>query len=167
MVRKVSVMFVCVLLIACLASTAHANTYEISGSVPTNILQYARDIISNAGFNDNYVLFSTEVEGVDVYILIVGEVYYDYNTGNFTFGKAKEYDFYSLGYGNQWYYKPSYEYLDIEIETLSNPNSYLVYSNLADFPELLSTGEKYEILQTFTLCAVVLFGLCVRIFGKR
>lgn len=166
MVRKsLTAFFICAMLVSALGGRASAAEFEVSESIPTSVLQYARDIVSNAKFVDNYLLYAIESEGETAYALFVGEVTYNAETNEYTLGRGVEHFFFNMGYGNHWVHYPN-EYDDINV-TIANPNYYLIYSDLGNNPELMSTGEKYEVLQTYTLCAVVLFGLCVRIFGKR
>lgn len=161
MVRKVRIALVIVALLCAVSTGAHATSYTVyEGNMNTTYVNYFRDIASGLGFSENYVAFRS---GEFSYTMVVGKLQYD----NGIFTLAEEGTMYEFSTGNTGYssvYK--YDVSSIaDFELVADDN--VVYTDLGKYPQLVSIGEKYEVLQTFTLCAVVLFALCIRIFGKR
>lgn len=151
MVRKVSVFLAAIVLATALCGQAFAaEIYD--GNISTSMVTYFRDIVSGTGFNDNYVLWR---EGQYVYSMAVGDI--SYSSGTFTLdGEAQ---LYTIVTGTTGAYH--YQVEDLTDFTLS-VNSQMVYSNLGDFPQLVSRGENYETLTTLLLAIAM---LCVVIRG--
>lgn len=159
MVRKVSIMLTCFALVIALGNRAQASEYSVyDGTMSSTYTEYFRGIISGIGFNEDYVAFRA---GQYEYILFVGDL--NYENGRFT-GRGRTYHIQTgtgTYNGNITYTTQDEEAFGLEADTA------IVYSSLGEYPELITRGEKYEILQTYTLCAIGLFVLFVRIFGKR
>lgn len=160
MVRKVSIMMACFALVLALGNRAQASDYTVyDGNMSSTYIDYFRDIVAGIGFNEHYVAFRS---GQYEYTLIVGELIYA--DGNFSLVDTGT--CYTIS--NSGNYNSLYEYDVSRLEQFSlSSGNYIVYSDLGQFPRLTTRGENYEILQTYTLCAIGLFVLFVRIFGKR
>lgn len=152
MVRKVSVLCVCLVLIVAFATPALADTHQVyDGSISSTYVTYFRDIVSGLGFTEHYIAFRS---GDSSYTMVTGDL--SYQNGVFNLNKTgKIYTFSATGSNYNNYYK--YNVSSISNFQLS-ANDSIIYSDLGDFPQLVSRGEKYEILTTFLLC-VALLGL--------
>lgn len=157
MVRKISSLVICFLLICAIGTTAKAVTYEVYDGNPSNTyIQYFKDIISGIGFDDHYVAFrSTQYD----YVLVVGDL--EFSNGVFT--ARDTCSIYTISStGN---YNTNYSYSVEQDKNITiRANDELLYSDLGQYPELIERGAKYEILTT-VLLAVALLGLVIgRIF---
>lgn len=162
MVRKISAVIVCVLLIATMVAPVHAYTHQVydGGALSGNYLTYYKDILSGVPFKDNYVAFRDSQYS---YIMVVGEL--ECNGEIITLkeqGKAYIFRTENQNYGSQYRYY---------VEDISNfsvdTNNYIVYSDVGDYPQLMERGAKYEVV---TAVLIVISLLCVvigRIFRKR
>lgn len=154
---------VCVLaLIFATGMTAQAATHQVyeNGSLGTTYITYFKDILSGAGFDDNYVAFRS---GQYSYTMVVGDI--EYNNGVFSLvGEGKEYEFSTTSSS----YNSQYQYYANDITDFSlNADNSIIYSDVGEFPQLIERGAKYEILSTVLMCIVVLCIVINRIFRKR
>lgn len=157
MVRKVSSLIVCLLLICAIGTTAKAATYDVYDGNPSNTyIQYFKDIISGIGFDDHYVAFRANQYD---YVMLVGDL--EYSNGVFTTNDTVT--IYTIG--NNGNYNSNYTYkVEYDKNITVRPNDKLLYSDLGEYPELIERGAKYEILTTLLL-VISLLGLVVgRIF---
>lgn len=163
MARKItSVVLICVVLCCGLAATTHAYTHEVydSGAPSSTYINYYRDIVAGIGFNDNYVAFRDSERS---YIMVVGDL--SCEGGVITLNeKGKAYKFTSTSTN----YNSQYNYNVEEISNFSvNTNNYIVYSDLADFPQLVERGANYEIISTSVIVIACICVVIGRIFRRR
>lgn len=159
MVRKVKNFALVLVLIVAMCNTAQAQTIEpYDGNMSSTVVSYFRDIVSNMPLGSHYIaLRYSDTE----YHLYIGSITEESGTYTIETG-AKRYTITSSNYG-------AYDYVvtDTAEEIIIHQGVRLLYSDLGNNPQLLGIGEKYEILQTITLCAIVLFALFARVFGRR
>lgn len=158
MVRKIIACTCLLALILATGLTAQASTHQVyeEGNISTTYITYFADILSGAKFNDNYVAFRS---GQNEYVMIVGDLVY--SNGEFALAgeKATEYKFYQSGnYSSQFYYTVT-ELTSVDISF----NNRIIYSDLGQYPQLVSRGEKYEMLTTLLLI-ITLLAVVIRSF---
>lgn len=162
MVRKIIVCVVAMLVvIGANSTTTRAATHTIydQGNMNTTYITYFKDILSGANFSDNYVAFRS---GQYEYTLIVGKLKYADSVISLT-EKGKEYVFNQTGN-----YNSTYTFETNEISNFSvNTGSYIIYSDVGDFPELIERGAKYEMLSVLLLSIMCISVIINRIFYKR
>ncbi len=124
------------------------------GTISTTFLTFARDIVASLSIFDNYVFLRT---GDSEYTLYAGDL--EFTNGDFYLNEGKEYVIRQnsgSGYTNSYY---SYS-VSVVDNVGVNVGSYLVYSNLGDYPQLEERGVQYEFALfmafiIFCLCALV------------
>lgn len=131
----------------------YALTQEAyQGTISTTYITFFRDIVAGLPVLDDYVFLRT---GDNEYTMYSGDL--DYTNGTFYMtGEGKEYVIEQVsgsGYGNS-YYRYSVSTVD---DVRVNVGSFLVYSNLGDFPQFEDRGVLYEYA---TFMAVFVIGLC-------
>lgn len=148
-------MVVCAILISAICGTVSATTYEVyEGNLSSTQLNYFRDNLANVPILDNYVVFR---DGQYSYKMVVGDISYS----NKQFTSSDTCKVYSIDTGSGYNSYYSYNVSTIDNLTL-NTNSYIVYSDLGDFPQLEERGGRYEVIQTIIISII---GLCMLIRG--
>lgn len=153
MVRKIIQIIICVVVCcACLSSTTYAIDYTVyDGSFSNSYVTYFRDILSNVSILDNYVCFRS---GQYQYVMIVGDIQYQDN--HFLIPDvATVYTFDTSSVFNS---NTTYSVSEIKASRVFNNNNFIVYSNMGDYPQLESRGDRFETLQTLI---IVIACLCV------
>ena len=160
-VKKYMLVLVAVLiLITATCGTISAATYEVyEGNLSSTQLTYFRDVLGNQSILDNYVVFR---DGQYSYEMVIGDI--EYSNNQFT--SSTPCKVYSIDTGSG--YNSYYTYNTSEISNFTlNTNSRIVYSDLADFPQLESRGDRYEILTTVILCIAGCCYIIRNIFYNR
>lgn len=151
--RKVSVLLLAIVLVACCACPAFAKSYTIyeGGNISSTYITYFEDIVAGIPFGHHYVAFRSDQYN---YVLITGDLKYDSN-GNFTLagtGTA-----YTYGTNSGSGYSSIYTYKVEELTSLSLKwTDEIIYSDLGDFPMLTDRGSNYEMLNTLLLIIALL-----------
>lgn len=163
MVRKIITIAFCVVILFAIGNGPHANAYSIydEGNLSTTYVTYFRDVVSNIGFDDNYVAFRS---GQNEYIMIVGKLEFNGTQISLAGDSATVYKFYqeSSGYNSQY----KYDVTTIQDFHL-NVNNSIIYSDLGQFPELVARGDKYEMLNTVLLVVLLLSFVIYSLFRSR
>lgn len=160
MVRKIIALAFCAVILLGFAHGSRANAYSVyDGNMSSTYVTYFKDILSGVDFTDNYVAFrSSNYE----YIMVVGELTFENNTFSLT-GDGTIYTFNTDGN-----YNSNYTY---DVDTISNftltPNNRILYSDLGSYPQLVSRGDKYEMLTTVLLCTFMLSFVVYNFFRSR
>lgn len=155
MVRKVSLLALAFAIMLTFGSISQANAASVyDGNFSTTYLTFMKDIVSGIGFKDDYVAFRS---GQYDYTLVVGDL--DYNGTFKNNGTCKEYVFSSDGGYNSYYV---YNVNTISSFSLDAEDK-IIYSNLGEYPQLVSRGDNYEMLQTL-LISIGLLGIVINAF---
>lgn len=164
MVRKVSCIIAAIVLFCAVRTSALAATHEIyeSGNISTTYVSMFKDIISNIGFDDNYVMFR---DGQYSHTLIVGDLLLENGVISLEKdGTAKEYIISTASNS----YNSNYIYNVNEISSFElNVADEFIYSDLGDYPELIERGAKFETLNTLLICILIICIVINRIFNYR
>lgn len=163
MVRKIVAVAFCVVILFAIGEGSHANAYSIyeDGNISSTYVTYFRDIVAGIGFNENYVAFRA---GQYEYVMVVGQL--EYSGGSFTLvgDSATVYTFSQETTG----YNSRYRYDVTSIDTFSlDTNNRVIYSDLGDYPQLVSRGEKYEMLNTLLIIILLLSFVVFNMFRSR
>lgn len=160
MVRKVIALSACFAILLAFGLGSQASAYSVyDGNMSNTYVQYFRDIVSGLGFTEHYVCFRS---GQYEYTMVTGDL--EYNGTSFT--GSGDLIVYTFDYDGS--YNSSYDYNVTTINNFSlTPNNRIIYSDLGQFPQLETRGEKYEILSAF-LVIVALLGIVIySIFRPR
>lgn len=158
--RKIIAVLLLVCVCANFCTIAHAESYTVyEGNPSSTYIQYFRDLMSKVPLNTHYVAFRS---GQNDYLMVVGDL--DFNGSKFTSsGECKVYSFSSNSSNyNSYYSFDSYSISNVDIKV----NDYIIYSDLGDYPELETKGEKYESLTTLVLFIALLMFIISRIFSN-
>ena len=161
MVRKVSIAVIALALLFGSAIGAHAATVY-DGSISSTYVTYFRDILAGESILDNYVAFRS---GQYEYTMITGNITFDNGIFNLV-GDGYSYVF-STGTSN---YNNNYTYSTKAITQFTlDPDNYVVYSDLGNYPQLEERGARYEILSAVLVMCLIVMSILGRIFriGKR
>lgn len=153
MVRKITVVLACMLLLLCGAAATASATDVYQGTISSNFYDIFDDIYITA--SDDYVFFRS---GQYEYILLVGDLDYDNNRFDLA-GDGKIYKI-TQNSGNNYNTHYTYEVSDVSSYFL-NTKGLLVYSNMGDYPTLNTTDYLYGYLLVFVL-VVLSFGFLLR-----
>lgn len=149
MVRKVSCVLICMLLLLCGAAATASATDVYQGTISSTFADIFDDVVIPVG--DDYVFFRS---GQYEYSLLVGDL--DYNGGRFDLvGEGKIYKV-TQNSGNNYNTHYLYDVLDVS-SYFVNTNGILVYSNLGDFPTLNTYDNLYDYMIVVILC---IMGCC-------
>lgn len=160
MVRKVTIMAVCLCLLFCVSRSAQATAYTpYDGSISSTYITYFKDIVSGIGFNENYVALRT---GQYEYVLFVGQ--FTYENGVYTLqDTGTAYTISNEGNYNTYQTYSVNEVTDVTV----TPQDKIIYSDLGQYPQLIDRGSKYEMLNTYLLVGFMLIFFILRIFSHR
>lgn len=135
------------------AVEAYNTSMEVyQGTINTTYLTIFRDVVSNIGVTDDYVLFRSSD---DTYSMLVGDL--EFSNGEFylsDFGQLYSVTNVSGGYGYNSYY--SYDVVDVSSYSVV-VGDYLVYSNLGGYPSLIDRGVNYAFVTLLVFC---IFSIC-------
>lgn len=162
MVRKISKIIICVIVCcACLSSTTHAIDYTVyDGSFSNSYVTYFRDILSNVSILENYVCFrSSQYQ----YVMIVGDIQYQDNQ----FLIPDVATVYTFDIANGYNSNTTYSVSEIKESRVFNENNFIIYSNMGNYPQLESRGDKFETLQTIIIVTACLCVVLRSIFYYR
>ena len=162
MVRKIIKILICVIVCcACLSSTTYAIDYTVyDGSFSNTYVTYFRDILSNVSIFENYVCFRS---GQYEYKMLVGDLQYQDNQFLIP-DVATVYTFNTVsGFSSSHTFKVS----EIKSSRVLNENNYIIYSNMGDYPELESRGDRFETLQTVIIVTACMCVVLRSIFYYR
>lgn len=156
MVRKVTALCALLAIMCAFSAIPQASAYDVyDGNMSNTYVQYFKDIVGGLKFKENYVAFRS---GQYEYTMVTGAITYD--------GAFHGSDLTCYTFSNDGNYNSTYTYEVTTIDSFSlNPNNRILYSDLGQFPQLETRGEKYEILAT-VLIVVLLLGLVIRSFFK-
>lgn len=127
------------------------------GTISSSYVTYAKDILQ--GCRDDYVLYRADQ---NEYHLFVGEL--ELEDGHIISDDCQFIRLWQSSIpGNPAYiHYSSIAYSDFDL-TLQD---YLVYSNLGNYPRLVSGGDNYAFATLFLLCLVSITVLVLRIFDS-
>lgn len=157
MVRKVIAYMVAVLILcSAFCGTVSAATYTpYEGNISTSYLTYFEDLLPKIKLTDHYVFFRS---GQYDYVMVVGDIEHD----NGIFSSETDCTVYTLSSSSGYNSYNSY-YVSTISDFYMVSNDILIYSDLGDFPELETRGNKYEVIQTILIgifmLAVVIRGI--------
>lgn len=142
--RLILILLVMALTMAMPCSAMAATVYE-DGNISTSYITYFHDIVSSISWVDDYVFFRSSQYD---YTMYVGSI--DLAGTIFTCEDAVIYNI-NTGSG----YNSTYTYHVSSGNVFVDAGDKLVYSNLGDYPDLLSRGDYVETI-TFILVFVAL-----------
>lgn len=167
MVRKVTSL-ICVLVL-CLGfaltaqateATPKATTQPIYGSLQTTaVISYFKGFLTKAPLNSNYVAWQSTT---NEFRMLVGDLSVD---SNYTFTAKGDCTLYTITYTSG-----KYSIMDTKMNGLAfmlNPQAYVVYSDVGEFPDFEERSVKYEILQTILLAVLLLSFVVFFFFRSR
>lgn len=142
----------------CLSPSVSAySVYQ--GTMSSTYINYFRDMCVNIKFDDDYVLFRS---GDNDYTMIVGDLTYENKifNGNNCIG-------YTITNNTSGGYGSTYHSISTSTETnfSLSVGDYIVYSNLGNYPDIMTEEGYYA---KVTLIVVCVIGLCMfigRIFA--
>lgn len=149
MVRKITALLFCAVILFAIGEGSRANAYSVyDGNMSNTYVTYFKDIVSGIGFNDHYVAFRS---GQYEYTMVCGDLTYDGNQFILN-SPGQVYTFTTdSSYGSYYRYNVS------SIENFSLvTNDSIIYSDIGQYPQLVSRGEKYEMLSAVLMCTFML-----------
>ena len=161
MVRK-SITIVFVVLAAVMLSVTASAASVYDGNISTTYITIYRDISSNIGIDDDYVMFRS---GQYDYTMFVGDL-----TLTGTTFRSDKGQLYVISTNNGNYGNGTYVYTVSETSNFSlNAGNALVYSNLGHYPDLIERVNDYEMASVLLVCIGLccyllrsIFGFCLR-----
>lgn len=163
MVRKITSVSCCVLLLICMAAaTAHAETVY-DGTLSSSVTAYVKDL--NIPATLDYVYFRSD--RYEYSVLIGEEIVYSDIDNSFTMSDPGMLITISTSQYDSNY--TTFVSSDVDSYVLYNPHNVLLYSNLGNFPTLNDDSDIMiysivVIIAVFSLCAVLrsLFSFVLR-----
>lgn len=142
------------LLLTAFGGAVSAATYTpYEGNISTSYLTYFEDLLPKIKLGDHYVLLRSSQYD---YSMIVGDITHD----NGVFSSATPCTVYTLSSTSGYNSYNSYTVTTVNDFQLVS-NDILIYSDLGNFPELETRGNKYEVINTMLIC-IFMLGVFIR-----
>lgn len=151
--RLILILVIMALAMAMPCNAMAATVYE-DGNISTSYITYFRDIVSSVPWFDNYVFFRSSQYD---YTMYVGDI--DLTGTVFTCDDAVIYNI-NTGSG----YNSTYSYVVSSGNVFVDAGNKMVYSNLGNYPDLLSRGDYVETITSILFFVALLMYLVHSIF---